>query len=726
MKLSKRSILLFIVTPLVLSFISIGLYWWKGADWGLATPVVEEAPLLPMQNPVPKIPASIQDSLYKDSLLDEGYFKSSTLEALLNEKATRIIRAHLVDPTAFRVNTTIFFRPQTEEDTKVAEIAQANQIEQIKKTEEEKKEIQKQAEKTDPTDEVTLGRNDLFSLDAVVTRYKKQMELKENNPLKVPETKVPEIKENLNPRVPDLPANIEVASDSSGAEEDLEDSANEEAVAEEPQYVITEIYLTANFSKTISADQVKLVQKDLQEALGPTFGKVFRLSVNQVDLSPVAPGWLNRWNEIKAYVLEPYKMVFLSLFLALIGTFLFSAILNFMSERQALLATMPKKMSPAELEAAAKAAAQKKEREQAEAEAARKAEEQKQHLFALEQEIVRVAVREKKAVKHLMLDWSSSDDHTKKLIVLMDILARNRIEYDRTPLGIDKIREIRKEHNFIAGLSYEDRSQILAEINWSLVATSLLGDRTAEPSLSVASGLSDVMLKRFLADEDYETQGAVLLSLNEARAAKLFGGFTEERRAKVMEEICLGRSAQPELIEKAAVKLETLMQKRQDHPFDLPDQDAGVASLTAIVKGLDFEAQFAAGKGLLSMSASVLGRFLSHFFNVCLVPFATDEFLQTLVESANIKALQAMVGEFGDEFKQRLVPFLPPMQKTIIESTVIPMPKAERMGHLKALNEEVNQKIEGGKIAYSDIYDFERLQKSNRPKLKMVPDSEAA
>jgi hypothetical protein len=118
-----------------------------------------------------------------------------------------------------------------------------------------------------------------------------------------------------------------------------------------------------------------------------------------------------------------------------------------------------------------------------------------------------------------------------------------------------------------------------------------------------------------------------------------------------------------------------------------------------------FESQFLACRTIMASDSQSLATVLETFFNVGLLPKVGSDFLAKLFIDRPREDLEAILAQFDEDFRVRVVELLPPLQQRMLEGRDFSkIARGTSMTALKALNDQVLEQIAVGKVSLCDIF----------------------
>ncbi|MBC7693250.1 MAG: hypothetical protein H7222_15910 [Methylotenera sp.] len=644
--------------------------------------------------------------LFNPELIDTAELRSNALELLINDKVRRLVKAHVGFDDQYRANSTITITA-----------IQPRPADAIDPTRKDNSPALSKGGDTNALG-LTFEGESLFSLNNLVDRYKKEARSESR------------LSRSLASDISDT-----IAQTSKTTNDILPIRRDDES--EKVTYEVSGASIQVTVSDQLGPEVVKAIDKSLKDAFTPAFGSRLALQVRSGNLLPTPPPEAPKAEPVpqpdlytrlielarRFQILILGVVAIIAFFTALILGKFYSWLTSRGESRQAGTLSFQQSDGPqvhtltaAEVQANVEEAAKNAAEAQA-ALVARETEIAEMHARdaakTLEDQIITFVKTDVKAPKYLIQDWMTSEEHYPKLMMMLEMLARRDIPFEKPDVRMDVIRTIRERRRDIAAMSAVQVKNELEDLYWALVSTSYLGHNTAGQSFAVLDSVDDISLYRIMSKQTPEVQAAILMSLPEKRAARMMGKFSAGKRNEILRCVSSGKVLDDDAIKDTVIQLLNEIESSANSPLKTAAADDGIEAILPLLTKMRFETQFTTAQSFMGLEKAMRTRILNQYFNVALLPIARDEFLGSLFMDKDTEWVRAIISPFDAELKQRVLMQLPPMQQRMLEGGTI-IPRGIAMNALKELNQSICQKLEQGELSHQEIFDLDESSGQNQ------------
>jgi flagellar motor switch protein FliG len=505
------------------------------------------------------------------------------------------------------------------------------------------------------------------------------------------------------------------------------------------EYVVNHVYMHVSVGDKVQKEVADQVDSVIKNAFGPVFGSRFSFDVQKgVEMKPSMLNWIKMGMDWAAK-LQPLAI---TLVLALLGSLLAMALLWTWKLIPSWQKNWVKKTAhdhnynknhryEEELKAAPVVEKEEPEEEVEEEPevpagpppiapevlAARAAQEEelrnRKRIARLKKQILSFATGKPQVIERVLQDWSNrADDPSKflKINLTLELLVSNGIPIGKVELRNELLLELRRTKKSSLELGIKDKLEIFDSIYWDCISAQHLSQEGQPKSLAFFDQAEDRAVLEVLREENSQVQAMILVSIDEKRAAKILSMLPSKERKTTFShlfgaEAALSKLSMEEigkLAERLSVRLTTI---NQEH--SALGSMRGIENFIPILRSMDFETQFVAARGFISLESKTRNNILSSYFNIGMLPAAKADFLRSVFLDRPSEWILRVTSQFEAGLMTKILDILPPFQKRMLEgANYDSINKGEAMEALSQLNSEINERIDQGKLVMSDIFDL--------------------
>jgi len=311
----------------------------------------------------------------------------------------------------------------------------------------------------------------------------------------------------------------------------------------------------------------------------------------------------------------------------------------------------------------------------------------------------------------ILQEWVGSDDRLVEIAITLEVLARHGVQLEKIGVRPETMREIRNCRASVAKLSRDELRIHMHEIYWNLVSTGFFGEERAVSPFVFLDPFDEATILKIISRETIDQKAAVILSLNERRAAKLIAKLPEGEKEKLVAEICKGKPVDRATLAQIVARLKPLAQQYAEELAYAGSLETNLEGLVPVLERMDFETQFPTARSLRTMDETLKDRLKAAYFNVAFLPECRTEFLARVFVDRSADWIQAVLSQFDSSFRNRVVGLLPPLQQRMLESqSEVQVLPHYALGLLRGLNQEVLTRIQARELSHEEIFDLNPSQ----------------